>query len=152
MGFFQPVILVSAKSLSSAGSSNLGVQSTMPVKCLINCVNLMPTHCGSWRGLEQGRLRDYYLSGSYGNCRSMGRRGKTKQQFSPTFPQGLENSPPKTLRISHSSHSFGYWLSICSETSQRVFRMIYFSRGSGKLSAKSAPSFPLPRPGQACNF
>src|SRR3972149_370089 len=106
----------------------------MPVKCLINCVNLMPSHRGSWRGLEQGSLRDYYLSGSYGNCRPMERRGKTKQQFSPTFPQGLENSPPKTLRISHSSHSFGYWLSICSETSQRVFRMIYFSRGRHAIS------------------
>lgn len=111
----------------------------MPVKCLINCVNLMPSHRGSWRGLEQGSLRDYYLSGSYGNCRPMERRGKTKQQFSPTFPQGLENSPPKTLRISHSSHSFGYWLSICSETSQRVFRMIYFSRGRHAISKQLKP-------------
>ncbi len=31
---------------------------------------------------------------------------RTKAIF-PPFPQRLENSPQKTLRVSHSSHSFG---------------------------------------------
>jgi hypothetical protein len=34
---------------------------------------------------------------------------KRTSTFSHLVPQGLENSPPKTLRVSHSSHSFDCW-------------------------------------------
>jgi hypothetical protein len=34
-----------------------------------------------------------------------GKGGQIKSDF-PPLPQHLENSPPKTLRVSHSSHSF----------------------------------------------
>ena len=70
--------------------------------------------------------------------------GKIKRRFSHRFPQGLENSPPKKAP---SFRQFPQLLLLVSymritDTSKSKRQAFVLAGHYGKLSAKSAPSFP----------
>jgi hypothetical protein len=68
--------------------------------------------------------------------------GKIKQRFSHPFPQGLENSEPTPLRVSHSSHSFYGWVDVPGTASKGRLRPIYLLWWLWKTLRQKRSEFP----------
>ena len=112
MGFFQLLKRVSAKSLSSVSTPNLDAKTTMGGMVDSVCesnVDSPRLQIGSWCGSNQEGGAAIIDLKAMETAALWNGVEKPNNRFPPPFHRAWKTLRPKALRVSHSSHSFGYY-------------------------------------------